>query len=334
MRKYWKWIWILPLLALAAWAAYGALKPPKIAVVQPSRGPAVEAAYATGTVEPSVMIPIAPRSTARLVRLDVDEGDRVAGGQSLARLEDDDMRSALAAARAVAENAHRIFERAAELVKDGRVSRQAYDQAKANWDSAAAEVTRLEAQLAFLALTAPSAGLVIRRDGEIGQLIAVGTPILWIATDAPLRITSEVDEEDIARIRPGQKVLVRADAFPEQVFTGSVTAITPKGDATARSYRVRVTAPQDSGLMIGMTAETNIVLRETENALLVPTAALEGDIVWIVQDNRLSRRQVKIGARGNERTEIIAGLDDGVWIAAAPGPEFKEGKAVEPEPAS
>lgn len=333
MRRYLKWLWIVPILAVAGWAAYGALAPPKIKVVQPTRGPAVEAAYATGTVEPTVMLPIASRVTARLVGLEADEGDRVKAGAILARLEDSDLRRAVDAARALEVNAQRIFERAAELVKESRVSRQAYDQARANWEAAKAEVARLEAQLAFLSLPAPSAGTIIRRDGEIGQLILLGTPVFWMATDAPLRIASEVDEEDVARIHPGQKVLIRADAFPGEVFTGSVISITPKGDATARSYRVRITAPQDKRLMIGMTAETNIVLRETENALLVPTAALEGDVLWLVENNRLARRQVKLGAKGNERTEILEGLADGAWVAAAPAADFAEGKSVQPEPA-
>lgn len=334
MRRNLKWLWLVPVLAFAAWAAYGALTPPKIKVVQPTRGPAVEAAYATGTVEPTVMLPIASRVTARLISLGADEGDRVAAGAILARLEDDDLRRAVDAARAVEVNAHRIFDRATELVKDSRVSRQAYDQAKANWEAAKAEVARLEAQLAFLALPAPSAGTIVRRDGEIGQLILLGTPVFWLATDAPLRIASEVDEEDVARIHPGQKVLIRADAFPGEVFSGSVISITPKGDATARSYRVRITAPQDKRLMIGMTAETNIVLRETENALLVPTAALEGDVLWLVENNRLAKRQVKLGAKGNERTEILEGLADGAWIAAAPAADFADGKTVQPEPAA
>jgi len=331
--RLWKWIWIVPLLGFAGWAAYDASRPPRVAVVQPTRGPAVEAAYATGTVEPTVMLPIAPRATARLVALEADEGDRVAAGQVLARLEDDDLRRALDAARAVEANARSNFERSAELVKQGRVSRQAYDQAKSNWEAATAEVARLEAQLVFLSLRAPSAGTIIRRDGEVGELVVTGTPVFWMAGNAPLRITSEVDEEDVARIRPGQKVLIRADAFPGEVFDGTVSAITPKGDATARSYRVRIATPAGTKLMIGMTAETNIVLREESNALLVPTAALEGDTLWLVRDGRLAKRQVKLGARGNARSEILSGLADDDWIAAAPSSDFTDGGTVTADPA-
>ncbi|MCC6918909.1 MAG: efflux RND transporter periplasmic adaptor subunit [Alphaproteobacteria bacterium] len=320
------------MLGFAGWAAYDASRPLHVAVVQPTRGPAVEAAYATGTVEPSLMLPIAPRSTARLVALEADEGDHVSAGQLLARLEDDDLRRALDAARAVEANAHSNFERNAELVKEGRVSRQAYDQAKSNWEAATAEVARLEAQLGFLSLRAPSEGTIIRRDGEVGELIVTGNPVFWMAGDAPLRITSEVDEEDIARIRPGQKVLIRADAFPGEVLDGTVSAVTPKGDATARSYRVRIAVPAGTRLMIGMTTETNIVLREEPNALLVPTAALEGETLWLVVDGRLAKRQVKIGARGNARTEILSGVADGDWIAAAPSADFADGEAVAADP--
>jgi multidrug efflux pump subunit AcrA (membrane-fusion protein) len=86
-----------------------------------------------------------------------------------------------------------------------------------------------------------------------------------------------VDEEDIAQVRPGQEVLIRADALAGQTFRGQVLAVTPKGDPVARSYRVRISLPADTPLMIGMTTETNIVLRRSDNALLVSVGAVQQD---------------------------------------------------------
>ena len=114
-----------------------------------------------------------------------------------------------------------------------------------------------------MTLVAPADGLITRRDGEVGEYVPVGQPIFYLSCCAPLRISVEVDEEDIPRVVIGQKVLIQNDAFLGQVFEGKVSAITPRGDSTARSYRVRVTFNDDHHpMMIGMTAETNIILRE------------------------------------------------------------------------
>jgi membrane fusion protein, multidrug efflux system len=81
-------------------------------------------------------------------------------------------------------------------------------------------------------------------------------------------------------------------AFQGQVFNGAVQSVTPKGDAVARSYRVRISLPKDTRLKIGMTAEANIVLHENKDAPLVPSGAVNGGGLWTVEDGRLSRRPV------------------------------------------
>jgi len=146
--------------------------------------------------------------------------------------------------------------------------------------------------------------------------------------DAPLRISSEVDEEDVALVQPGQKVLIRADAFPGQIFNGRVLSITPKGDPIARSYRVRVGLDGTTPLLVGMTAETNIITRETKNALLVPAGALSSGKVWRVSDGRLQQQDVTIGAKGTDQIEITRGLSDSDEIVLAPDTTLKAGAAV------
>jgi multidrug efflux pump subunit AcrA (membrane-fusion protein) len=86
---------LLALLSIGAGTVYWLAAPPSMTVVHPRRGPAVEAVYATGTVEPTVMVPISAHNIARLVELDSDEGSTVVKGQVLAKLEDDDLRRAV-----------------------------------------------------------------------------------------------------------------------------------------------------------------------------------------------------------------------------------------------
>jgi RND family efflux transporter MFP subunit len=331
LRRHWRrWLALALLLAGGAGLAIHGLAPPRLAVIQATRGTAVQAAYATGTVEATVMVPIAARTAARLVRLDADEGDQVRQGQLLAQLEDDDLRRTIDEAQAEERYARAELERQAALVQRSVVSRTAFDRAHADWVKARAAADRAAVQAGFLQLVAPADGRIIRRDGEVGQLIGANQTVFWMSCCAPLRVAAEVDEEDIARVQPGQKVLLRADAFPGQVFEGTVQAVTPKGDPVARSYRVRITLPADTRLMIGMTAETNIILHTDPHALLLPATALVQDAVWLVRDGHLQRRRLTIGARTPDAVEVLDGLAESDRVVVRPSAALAEGQAVRP----
>lgn len=304
-------------------------RPPVVEIVQPHTGPAVQAVYATGTVEPTVSVPIAPRIGARLQELQADEGSRVKQGQVLARLEDQDAKSNLNQLVAREEFARLAYQRAQKLVKQSITSREAADQALSDWNAAKAATEQARAQLGFLQLTAPADGTIIQRDGEVGQLIPANEPVFWLACCAPLRVTAEVDEEDIPLVQPGQEVLVRTDAFPGKVFNATVAAITPRGDAVQRTYRVRMALPEDTPLLIGMTAETNIIVRETGNGLLLPVNALQGDKVQVVDgEQRVKAITVTTGARGPETVEIRDGLPRDARVVVPFDNTLKDGDRV------
>ena len=307
---------------------YWFLRPQAVIVTHAVVGPAVQAVYATGTVEPAIMMPIAPRIGARIVELAVDEGAIVKAGQVLARLESEDVRNNMAQLAAQEEFARRDYLRNAALVQEGIIARQTFDRAKASWDGAKAAVAVARAQTAYMTLTAPSAGRIIQRDGEVGQFLPVNQPLFWLSHLSPLRITAQVDEEDIALVRAGQKVLIRADAFAGRIFEGSVQAVTPKGDPVARSYRVRITFDGNAPLRIGMTAETNIITYRKPGALLVPASAVSNGTVWAVRDGRLVRRIVTIGISGRDRTEVRQGLSPADAIVVNPDQGLREGERV------
>ncbi len=314
--------------AAAAGGAYWFFKPQTVTVTHPAYGEAVQAVYATGTVEPVVMMPIAPRVGARLVSLQADEGDLVKKGQVLAQLESEDLKNSIAQLAAQEEFARRDYVRYAVMVKEGVIARQTYDRAKSAYDAARAATAAVRAQIGYMTLTAPSDGRIIKRDGEVGQFLPVNQPLFWLSRLSPLRISAEVDEEDISLVQVGQKVLIRADAFPGRVFKGEVKAITPKGDPVARSYRVRITFDQTSPLKIGMTAETNIVTRVKPRALLVPSSAVSDSAVWLVERGRLVRRPVTVGITGHNESEIVQGLAAGDTIVASPDASLSEGARV------
>ena len=104
--------------------------------------------------------------------------------------------------------------------------------------------------------------------------------------------------------------------------------ITPKGDPINKSFRVHIALPDDTPLMIGMTTETNIVIEERPNALLVPSAAVRASAVWTVEDGRARPLTVGIGVAGQLQTEILDGLDALQPIIADPPPTLKAGARV------
>lgn len=316
----------VPVIAVVWWQW-----PVRVQTTLPTRGPAIDAVYATGTVEPTVMVPVAPRAGGRLLSVDVEEGRQVKRGQVLARIESSDLDQTVQEMRAREQLARVQFERARSLVEQHFVAPAELDRTRMEWQAAEAAVRRAQAQRDYTQLVAPADGIVLRRDGEAGQFVPAGQTVFALACCAPLRVTAEVDEEDIARVMVGQTVMMRSDALPQRLYEGRVAEITPKGDPVSRSYRVRVrlidAPPIDAGPMrSGMTMDTNVIVSRREGALLLPNRALQGDRVWLLAGGRLNRRSVVKGIVGAERTEIASGLADGDVVVLSPSDALREGQ--------
>jgi len=330
MRKGWLWVLGLGVL-VGAGLLWWRTAPLTLALVTPTRGPAVEAVYATGTVEPTVMLPIAPRTGAKLAEVNVDEGATVRKGQALARLDDADLGNTIEELDARVRFARLNLQRKQELAGRNGLAKADLDQARADLEAAEATQKRATALRGFMTLTAPADGLIIRRDGEVGQFIPAGQALFYFSCCAPLRVTAEVDEEDIPRVRVGQKAVLHADALPGEVFDGEVAAITPKGDPVARSFRVRIRLADPARLRIGMTVDANLIVTERQNALLVPSSAIVDGNLWVLADGRLRRQAVRTGVAGAVRTEVLDGLAPDAQVVAVPTDSLREGAAARPK---
>ncbi|MGE5452945.1 MAG: efflux RND transporter periplasmic adaptor subunit [Acidobacteriota bacterium] len=333
MSKTW-WIAGVVVLAAAAGGAYAwRQRPLDVALAQPTRGPAVDAVYAAGSIEPTVTQPIASKVMGRLTAILADEGDTVRKGQVLARLEAGDLQSTVDEAQARLKLAQAQFARTQELVKQRFVAPVELDRVQADLDAAQATVKRTQALRDVLTLVAPADGTVLKRDGEVGQVIPAGQVLMTMACCAPLRATVDVDEEDIGRVYKGQRVVLRADALPGQTLQGQVSDITPKGDPVSRSYRVRIQLSRTQGLLAGMTVEANLIVTQRDKALLVPSTAVQKDAhqkdaVWVTQNGRAHRQPIQVGIAGTSKTEVLSGLSDGAHVVTLPPPDLAEGRAI------
>lgn len=338
---------LLLLLALllagggGAWAWFAL--PPRLPVAMAAHGPALEAVYATGAVEPVNWARVGPATRARIVAVLVEEGARVREGQTLARLDDRQSRLLADEAEARARFAADDLTRTRTLVARDIAARITLERAERDARAARAAADALIQRLDDYLVRAPTDGVVLRRDAEVGEVVDTPASLFWIGEPRPLRVTAEVDEEDIAHIEVGQRALLRADAFPGQVMTADVAQITPKGDTSRKAYRVRLNLPDDTPLLIGMTVEANIVLRQTADAILVPPNAVvlpaggRGGIapgttrsaaVWVVEKETARRRQVEIGVQGPRATEVRRGLAAGEVVVVAPPAGLRDGQPV------
>lgn len=333
---------VLPLGA-GAWAWFAL--PPRVTIAMATRGPALEAVYATGSVEPVQWARVGPATRARITAVLVEEGERVAEGQTLARLDDRQARSLAEEAEARARFAEEDLARTRALVSRDIAARATLERAERDARAARAAADAARQRLDDYLVRAPTDGVVLRRDAEVGEVVDTPASLFWIGEPRPLRVTAEVDEEDIARIAPGQRALLRADAFPGRVMTAEVAQITPKGDTTRKAYRVRLNLPDDTPLLIGMTVEANIVLREEDDAVLLPPAAVvlpdrsrgtaspangggTSAVAWVVEKEIARRREVQVGVQGPQATEIRRGIAAGESAILDPPAGLRDGQPV------
>lgn len=317
------------LVALAVAVAAGVFiwsrQPTEVEGTRAKIGPAVEVVYATGFVEPRQPVEAAPRVTAPIVEVLADEGDRVVRGQPLARFEDAELRQAIAQLAAQTANAEVEEQRTLALFARGFASAAARDRVVTAARAARAAEAVARARLDHHVLRAGIAGTVLRRDAEPGDL-ATPTRVLFVLGDpGEVRVTATVDERDIPRVVPGQRVLMSSDAYPGRVYRGTVHDVTPAGDPAQRAFRVRVWPDEGNALPMGLTLEVNIVTREKARALLVPADAVEDGAVWTARDGRAERTRVRTGIEGGEKTEIAGGLRPGACVLADPPEGLEEG---------
>ncbi|MGZ9033237.1 MAG: efflux RND transporter periplasmic adaptor subunit, partial [Rhodospirillales bacterium] len=277
---------------------------------------------------------VTPMIRGRIMELCKCEGAPIAQGEALARLDDAEERARVEELQARAEFLEGDMRRYARLLEGAHVSAQTYQRAASAYAEIRALIAAERSRLNDFTIRAPIAGQVLRRDGEVGEIVDSDDVLFWVGEPRPLWIIAEVDEEDIARVRVGQRALIKADAFPDQVLQGTVDTITPKGDPINKSFRVRIALPEDTPLLIGMTAEINIVVATVEDALLVPADALSGGGVFVASDGRARERQVQTGIASPATVQITAGLGADEQIIVAPPAGLRDGQRVRTRPAS
>ena len=311
-----------------------------------------------GTVEACQRTKLSTIAGGRIEVLAVKEGDKVRKGQLLMQLWNDDQQAeqrlaqaALESARrrvvevcTLAENAVREAERRRDLFKQGFISESAYDTARVEADARTAacataktEVAQAQARVEVArvargrtVLVAPFDGIVAKIVGEVGEYSTPSPPgvptppAIDLIDDSCLYVEAPMDEVDAPKIRVGQPVRITLDALPKQSFPGKVKRIAPYVSAVekqARTVDIEATFddPASAGhLLVGYSADVEVILEVRQDVLRVPTSALlEGGRVLVLDDGKLAERKVGTGLANWEYTEIVDGLAAGDRIVTS-----------------
>ncbi len=322
-KKY--FILIIVVLALLGTSYY--LNLPQIETTKPTVSKMVQAVYAPGNVESTVMLPILPKVIGRTMKIHVEEGMNVKKGQLLAEIDVDSLKSSLASQKVKVEFFVKELERQRYLFKNGVIGKESLDSADRDYKAAVYDLDVIKNNIIDAQILAPEDGRIIKKDIDIGQLVDPTKEIFWYATNAELRITAFVDEEEVNAISAGQKVYMKADAVRDKVFEGEVLSITPKGDPVARNFRVRISLPDPDKLMIGMSVECNIVTATKDAAMYIPRSAIKDGKVMLVSYGKLVPTAVKTGLEDPQNVEILDGLSEHDSVAIV-YPKLKAGTKV------
>lgn len=326
-----------------------------------------------GTIKSCQRSNLAPASGGQIAKIRVKEGDRVQKGQILLELWNLDLQAQRELAQRqlamsqerrretciLAENARRESVRTQQLVEQGFVSSQRAEDADANararqasCDAAVSDIKRAEAQIRVAqagidrtVITAPFSGVIAHISGELGEFTTPSPPgiptppTIDLIDDTCLYVTAPMDEVDAPKMRIGQEARITLDAMPEKIFPGKIRRIAPyvtEIEKQARTVDIEVEFQQipADALLVGYSADVEVVLERKDNVLRIPTQAIrQNNKVWMVDaENRLTEQPLETGLSNWSFTEIRSGLKAGDQVLVSFDQDnIKAGTAVQPK---
>jgi len=275
----------------------------------------------SGTLEAERQVKLITEEEGRILALPVHEGDRVAEGELLLRLNDTLLEAELKKARATRAQAALDLRRLQKLQNSRVVSEDELARARTALDVAQAEEELLQTRLAHTRISAPFAGVVSARLAEPGDAVARFTHVLTLTDDSRLLARLQLSELLLPAVAVGDAVSLTLDALGDRRFAGTVLRIYPTVDPLSRqgTLEVLLSEPPPEARP-GQLCRTTLQLRP-QPRLVVPFAALrrdtQGEYVFLVTaDNKVKRTPVVSGINLGERIEIVQGLEQAQQVVS------------------
>jgi membrane fusion protein (multidrug efflux system) len=292
---------------------------------------------AVGSLVASEGVLVANEVAGMVKSIHFDSGQQVEAGTLLVQLDDEADRADLAALVAARTLAELNFQRLKILIPGKTVSQSSYDEAKATLDGAVARVASSRANIAKKAIRAPFTGVLGIRTVDLGQYLAPGSSIVSLQALNPVYADYSLPERYLGKLSVGQPVEVRVQAYPERVFAGTISAVSPRIESATRSVRLRATLDNpDLALKPGMYAEVDTALPAIDKVMTLPERAIAynpyGNSVFFIEEKDgglvVQSRQIKTGEVRDGRIEIIEGLKEGDQVVSDGLNKLRNGQAV------
>ena len=274
----------------------------------------------------------------RVEELSVEEGDEVAKGDLLVRLQDDEQRTTLAKAKTEYAKAKREFERQKRLFEDSLISEQAMNDATYEIERLELEVEEAERALSYAEVRAPISGTITERRVNVGDYVTVNQQLFEMVDFDSIVARIFVPEKELPRLKEGLIARVGSPALGDARYTGEVDRISPVVDPRSGTVKVTVDLPRAPGLRPGMYVDVELVTELHEDALLLPKRALvyDSDQIFAFRlgegDGKTTARRVLVQPVLEDKSHIEVSADGGfapgdrVVIAGQAG--LKDGTVV------
>ena len=258
-------------------------------------------------------------------------GDLVSAGTVLLRLDDDTDRAELESLRAAAALARQDLERTERLQRQGSVSESELDRARSQHDQARAQYRAQQARVEQKSLRAPFDGELGIRQVDLGQYLTPGTAIVNLQQLDPVFINFSLPEQRLAVVRTELDVQASVDAWPNERFTGRITALEPGINPATRNFQLQASFENtERKLRPGMFARVMIDLGERDEVLAIPQTAVSfnpyGNAVYVISERQtddgetqsiVNRRFVRTGQRRGDMIAVLEGLEPGDRVATS-----------------
>ncbi len=342
---------VLLTLGLSACGSQESLAPeegpaPEVQLEQARWTEVAETYRYAGSVEGDRNATLSTKVMGRITALPVEEGSPVRRGQTLVRIQSQDIEAQhaqveaqLRQTRAAQENAATNYKRMKTLFAAESATKKEFEDATLAHQTAQEQVNALQARLLevqdaldYTVVRAPFDGYVVRKQAEVGSLAAPGQPLLTIEDVERLDVVAQVPESEVGRIAVGDTVDVEVGATGEGLQRGRVVQVNPSAAAGSRQFEAHVRLLAAGGVKPGMYA--TVVLRKgTRRVLTVPEAALvrRGQLTGLFTVNHQNEallRWVRTGRHIDGRVEILSGLTDGERYVADLTVPLRDGQAV------
>jgi membrane fusion protein (multidrug efflux system) len=284
-------------------------------------------------------IMLRPEVAGRVQQIHFSDGQQVAAGAVLITLDDALVRADLNEANANLANSKRAYGRAIELSQKQLIAKADLDKAQAALGVDQARAASAQTRLSKAQIRAPFGGVIGLRKVSVGDYVEAGKDLVELVRLDPLEIELRAPEVVLSSLAVGQNVLFGVDAFRNDRFNATVTAISPIVELGGRSVALRARFDNPGNkLRPGMSARVRIELQSNGRALLVPEQAIvpmgEQKNVYTVVDGKAKLVPVTIGMRTPGLVEITTGLKDGDTVIVAGIQKIGDGAPVAPKPAT